>query len=66
MEPNRLDTTFRQTLYRHTAGHPLFTLELLRDCKSMAIWCKTMPVNGLRDPTLNWDRLPARGGSRHR
>ena len=29
-EPNRLGETFRETLYRHTGGHPLFTLELLR------------------------------------
>lgn len=29
-EPNHLDQDFRQTLLRQTAGHPLFTLELLR------------------------------------
>ena len=29
-EPNRLGGAFRQTLYRQTRGHPLFTTELLR------------------------------------
>jgi hypothetical protein len=29
-EPNRLEPAFRQTLYRHTEGHPLFTVEFLR------------------------------------
>ena len=29
-EPNRLGTAFRDILYQHTGGHPLFTVELLR------------------------------------
>lgn len=29
-EPNRLGPEFRDALYRHTEGHPLFTVELLR------------------------------------
>jgi len=29
-EPNRLGTAFRQALYDHTEGNPLFTVELLR------------------------------------
>ena len=29
-EPNRLGTSFRQALYQRTAGHALFTVELLR------------------------------------
>src|SRR5690606_9665055 len=30
-EANRLDTSFRENLVSHTGGHPLFTIELLRD-----------------------------------
>ena len=30
-EPNHLSTSFRQALYQHTEGHPLFVVELLRD-----------------------------------
>ena len=29
-EPNRLGAAFREALYRHTGGHALFTVELLR------------------------------------
>ena len=29
-EPNLLTTAFRDSLHRHTGGHPLFTVELLR------------------------------------
>jgi predicted ATPase len=29
-EPNQLDTSFREMLFRQTQGHPLFTIELLR------------------------------------
>jgi predicted ATPase len=31
VEPNKLGEKFRQLLFRHTGGHPLFTIELLRD-----------------------------------
>jgi adenylate cyclase len=30
-EPNRLGEEFREALFRHTEGHALFTVELLRD-----------------------------------
>ena len=30
-EPNRIGESFRATLYQQTGGHPLFTIELLRD-----------------------------------
>jgi adenylate cyclase len=30
-EPNRLGEGFREALFRHTGGRPLFTIELLRD-----------------------------------
>ena len=29
LEPNRLGEAFRENLYRHTQGHPLFTVEML-------------------------------------
>lgn len=31
VEPNRLGEGFRQALFQHTGGHPLFTIELLRE-----------------------------------
>jgi len=60
MEPNRLDTTFRQTLHRHTAGHPLFTIELLRDLQEHGDLIQDDAGQWVEGPTLNWDRLPAR------
>jgi DNA-binding SARP family transcriptional activator len=59
-EPNRLDDTFRESLFRLTSGNPLFTIELLR----------TMQVRGelrlddegvwMAEPILSWDQMPAR------
>ena len=58
-EQNRLGATFRQTLYHHTNGNPLFTLELLREMKNRGElkpdetgqWIETRP---------DWTHLPAR------
>ncbi len=33
-EPNRLDETFREALFRRTQGYPLFTVELLREMQA--------------------------------
>ncbi len=33
LEPNRLGEAFREDLYQHTRGHPLFTTELLRSMR---------------------------------
>jgi predicted ATPase/DNA-binding XRE family transcriptional regulator len=45
-EPNRLDDIFRERLFLHTQGHPLFTVEMLRN----------MQANGIlvRDETGRW------------
>ncbi len=37
-EPNLLDDEFRLSLYRHTNGHPLFTIELLKSLQSQGIY----------------------------
>ncbi len=33
-EPNRLDEAFRERLFLHTQGHPLFTVEMLRNMQA--------------------------------
>lgn len=33
LEPNRLGEAFRENLYRHTRGHPLFTIELIHSLR---------------------------------
>jgi transcriptional regulator with XRE-family HTH domain/tetratricopeptide (TPR) repeat protein len=59
-EPNRLAEAFRARLFQHTKGHPLFTIELLRDLQEHG--------GLLRDEAGRWiegapdtsDPLPAR------
>ncbi len=58
-EPNRLDDTFRQTLYRQTGGHPLFTVELLRDMRERGDLIQDQEKRWIKGPTLNWTILPS-------
>jgi serine/threonine protein kinase/DNA-binding SARP family transcriptional activator/predicted ATPase len=58
-EPNQLGERFRQILFQHTRGHPLFTIELLRAMQERGdlvqqagVW-----VEGL---ALDWESLPPR------
>lgn len=59
-EPNALDTTFRQAIYRHTRGHPLFTVEMLRDLRERGDLLLDEDVGWVESPHLDWDVLPAR------
>jgi DNA-binding SARP family transcriptional activator/predicted ATPase len=59
-EPNRLDATFRDALFRRTAGHPLFTVELLRAMQQQGDLVQDPVGNWIEGPTLHWERLPAR------
>ncbi len=59
-EPNRLGETFRETLYRQTGGHPLFTIELLRDMQERGDLVRDSTSCWVEGPSLDWDTLPAR------
>lgn len=59
-EPNRLGEGFRQALYRQTAGHPLFTIELLRAMEARGDIAKDQHGCWVEVPSLDWERLPAR------
>jgi predicted ATPase/DNA-binding SARP family transcriptional activator len=59
-EPNQLSATFRQLLYRHTAGHPLFTIELLRGLQLRGDLYRNVQGNWVEGEQLNWEMLPAR------
>ena len=59
-EPNQLGDTFRNTLYKQTKGHPLFTVELLRDMQDRGVLVKDEKGRWVEGPELNWDTLPAR------
>ena len=59
-EPNHLDRTFQETLYRLSGGHPLFTVELLRGMQERGDLVRDAQGYWIEGSTLNWDILPAR------
>jgi DNA-binding SARP family transcriptional activator/predicted ATPase len=59
-EPNDLDPAFRETLHRQTAGHPLFTIELLRGMQERGDLVRDRSGRWVEGPALDWETLPAR------
>jgi predicted ATPase/DNA-binding SARP family transcriptional activator len=59
-EANLLEERFRQTLYMHTAGHPLFTIELLRQMQDQAFIFKDEQDRWVESQKLDWGIMPAR------
>lgn len=58
--PNRIDEKFRDTLFRHTRGHPLFTIELLRSLEERG-WLVENELGELAVASaIDWETLPAR------
>ncbi|MFQ5855112.1 MAG: tetratricopeptide repeat protein [Anaerolineae bacterium] len=59
-EPNRLGEAFRQALFQHTGGHPLFTTELLRAMRERADLIPNKQGQWVEGTNLDWGTLPAR------
>jgi DNA-binding SARP family transcriptional activator/tetratricopeptide (TPR) repeat protein len=59
-EPNQLDVAFRDTLYQHTGGNPLFTIELLHGLQERGDLVRDEAGHWIQAPYLQWQRLPAR------
>lgn len=59
-EPNRLPVNFREALFDHTAGHPLFTIELLRDMQERGDIFLDDKGYWNVESDLDWNVLPAR------
>jgi adenylate cyclase len=59
-EPSRLSEEFGQVLYQRTRGHPLFTLELLRDMQERGALVQDEQGRWLEGPLLDWNELPDR------
>ncbi|WP_019586623.1 ATP-binding protein [Deinococcus apachensis] len=59
-EPNRLGTDFREALFRHTEGHPLFTVELLRSLQERGDLVRDSAGCLVVGPRLEFDTLPSR------
>jgi DNA-binding SARP family transcriptional activator len=59
-EPNRLSEDFRARLARNTKGHPLFTVEMLRDMQDHGVVYQDESGRWAEGPTISWDALPRR------
>jgi DNA-binding SARP family transcriptional activator len=59
-EPNRLNSTFREALYRRTLGHPLFTVELLRALQEQGDLVKDETGMWKTTQDLDWAIMPVR------
>ncbi len=59
-EPNCLDRDFRTVFYKHTGGHPLFSVELLRGLQARGDLIKDRLGRWIAQSDLNWETLPAR------
>ena len=59
-EPNHLDGDFRTALRRHTNGHALFTVELLRHLQESGNLVQDDSGHWIEAENSSWDELPAR------
>ena len=59
-EPNELDAAFREALYQHTNGHPLFTVELLRALQERGSIVLNERGRWTVGSDLDWTHLPSR------
>jgi tetratricopeptide (TPR) repeat protein len=59
-EPNDLPVQFRDTLYQHTGGNALFTVELISDLKMRGELTRDDQNRWVAGAALNWDQLPVR------
>lgn len=59
-EPNLLGDSFRSTLYQHTGGHALFTVELLRALQARGDLVRDAQGRWIEPSGLEWGRIPPR------
>ena len=59
-EPNNLEDEFKKQLYSHTGGHPLFTVELLRNMQERGDLVKDTEGKWIESESLDWDKLPTK------
>jgi len=57
-EPHALTEVFKEELFQHTGGHPLFTVELLRDLQERGDLVRDARGAWVQEQTLNWSQLP--------
>ncbi len=59
-EPNRLSPTFRKALYEHTEGHPLFTIELLRNLQEQGDLALDEEGRWVERGLIDWKAIPSK------
>jgi predicted ATPase/DNA-binding SARP family transcriptional activator len=59
-EPNRLGEPFRQPLFQQTGGHPLFTVELLREMQARGSLVQDEAGYWHEAGEVNWQTMPTR------
>jgi tetratricopeptide (TPR) repeat protein len=59
-EPNRIDDPFRAALLHHTDGHPLFTVELVRDLRERGCLARDGEGTWFVAREVTWSDLPPR------
>ena len=59
-QPNRLSEAFGQVLYQRTRGHPLFTIELVRDMQERGDLVRDERGRWVEGSLLDWSDLPDR------
>jgi adenylate cyclase len=58
--PNRFSDVFRETFFRHTRGHPLFTVELFRALRERALVLQDPEGDWAEAEDIDWQTVPAR------
>lgn len=59
-QPNRLGSRFREALFNRTAGHALFTVELVREMQARGDLRQDEAGQWIEGSAINWNMLPAR------
>ncbi len=59
-EPNELDDGFRSALFEQTSGHPLFTIELLRELEGRGDLIRDSMDRWIQTDSIEWGKLPAK------
>ncbi|HJS29753.1 MAG TPA: tetratricopeptide repeat protein, partial [Anaerolineales bacterium] len=59
-EPNHLEESFRDALFAHTGGHPLFTIETLRTLQARGALVKGRDGPWEASAGLSWGSIPSR------
>jgi tetratricopeptide (TPR) repeat protein len=58
--PNALDASFRESLARHTAGNPLFAVELLQSLAASGVLVEDPAGRLVQAAPVEWGSLPSR------